>query len=103
VNPPDNGAGDVYRPPEAELREELPPRSWIHPLIGSAAGFVGLLLMDGEFPGDYLSLFVVSSLLAALVLGWFRRVDWRVAIISGFLLSLAISMLLSFIGMKLGF
>ena len=99
---PGDDVSEVYRPPEAELREDLPPRGFVHPVVGFAAGMAGLMMMDGRFTAARLTLFFVSSLLAAIVLAGLRRLDWRAALVAGFLLSLGTSIAVSYIGFKLG-
>lgn len=91
MNPAEEGSDDAYRAPEAELREDLPKRSWRHPLAGFAGGLVGLLALGvngGNLQPRDLVLSVVAAIAAGVVLALVRRLPWFVGALLGFPLAL---------------
>lgn len=94
--------GDVYRPPEAELREDLPPRSYLHPVVGFAAGLLVIPTVYTSPTTEVMVRVLVAALVAGLALSAARRMDWRLAAPIGYGISFLVAVVLTMLSPVFG-
>lgn len=102
MSPSGDDAGDVYRPPEAELREDLPPRSLVHPVVGFASGLLVIPTVYGSPSTEVMVRVFVAALIAGLALAAARRLDWRLAVPIGYGISFLAAVVLSVVSPLFG-
>jgi hypothetical protein len=99
---PGDDVSDVYRPPEAELREDLPPRSFVHPVVGFAAGLLVIPTVYSAPTTMVMARVGVAALIASLALSAARQMDWRLAAPIGYGISFLAAMVLSVVSPLFG-
>jgi len=101
-------SADPYKAPSSLPLEELPPRSYLHAIVGAASGFaVMLVIIFGELPvpPDYLQMMFVAatcSVAAGVLLLLFRNLRWFVGMFLGPPITLAIVVVTVLVAQQFG-
>lgn len=100
----DPGFEDAYRPPEAELREELLPRSYRNPTLAALTGLAALMSFAvlNQAGASYLPMAVASAGLGGMALLPLPGLGWYWAALLGIPLATGAMMVLTLAGNLLG-
>ena len=98
---------DPYEAPSAELREDLPPRRYLHPIIGAMSGLVAALalIFTPPYPPHYvqsLLLVIAGSVATGAFLLLFRNLRWYFALLAGPPITIAVVFIGALVALQFG-